>query len=94
MSISQRTTFAIINDKVDPHPYHQGPEIPNLYATALDCSWSNLFLVSLVIVQRTIMPTKVAAHVHADTIPEAINPGLTHRDALLNSSEFLGEKAV
>jgi hypothetical protein len=38
--------------------------------------------------------TSVAAHVQADTIPEAIRPGLTLRDALLNSSEFLGEYAV
>jgi hypothetical protein len=36
----------------------------------------------------------VAAHVHADTIPDAMRPGLTLRDALLNSSEFLGEYAV
>jgi hypothetical protein len=38
--------------------------------------------------------TSVAAHVQADTIPEAIRPGLTLRDALLNSSEFFGEYAV
>jgi hypothetical protein len=38
--------------------------------------------------------TSVAAHVQADTIPDAIRPGLTLRDALLNSSEFLGEYAV
>jgi len=38
--------------------------------------------------------TKVAAHVHAETIPEAISPGLTLREALVNSSEFFGEKAV
>lgn len=30
----------------------------------------------------------------ADTIPEAISPGFTLLDALLNSSEFFGEKAV
>lgn len=36
----------------------------------------------------------MAAHVQADTIPDAIRPGLTLRDALLNSSEFFGEKAV
>jgi hypothetical protein len=38
--------------------------------------------------------TSVAAHVQADTIPDAIRPGLTLRDALLNSSEFFGENAV
>ena len=38
--------------------------------------------------------TSVAAHVQADTIPDAMSPGLTLRDALLNSSVFLGEKAV
>lgn len=36
----------------------------------------------------------MAAHVQADTIPDAIRPGLTLRDALQNSSEFFGEKAV
>jgi hypothetical protein len=39
-------------------------------------------------------PTNVAAHVQADTIPEAIRPGLTLREAELNSSESLGEKPV
>lgn len=38
--------------------------------------------------------TSVAAHVHAETIPEAMRPGLTLLEALLNSSEFLGEKPV
>ena len=38
--------------------------------------------------------TSVAAQVHADTIPEAIRPGLILRDALVNSSELLGENAV
>ena len=38
--------------------------------------------------------TSVAAQVQADTIPDAIRPGLTLRDALLNSSEFFGEYAV
>ncbi len=38
--------------------------------------------------------TSVAAHVQADTIPDAIRPGLTLRDALLNSSVFFGEYAV
>lgn len=38
--------------------------------------------------------TRVAAHVHADTIPDAIRPGFTLLDALLNSSELLGENAV
>lgn len=36
----------------------------------------------------------MAAHVQADTIPDAIRPGLTLRDALQNSSEFFGEYAV
>ena len=36
-------------------------------------------------------PTSVAAHVQAETIPDAMSPGLTLRDALLNSSVFLGE---
>jgi hypothetical protein len=27
---------------VAPEPYHQGPEIPNLYATALDCSYEGI----------------------------------------------------
>lgn len=40
------------------------------------------------------MQTNVAAHVHAETIPEAISPGFTLRDALVNSSEFEGEKGV
>lgn len=30
----------------------------------------------------------------ADTIPDAISPGFTLLEALLNSSEFFGEKAV
>jgi len=38
--------------------------------------------------------TRVAAHVHAETIPDAMRPGFMLRDALLNSSEFLGEKPV
>jgi hypothetical protein len=38
--------------------------------------------------------TSVAAHVQADTIPDAMRPGLTLRDALLNSSVSLGEYAV
>ena len=38
--------------------------------------------------------TNVAAQVQAETMPEAISPGLTLRDALLNSSELLGEKPV
>lgn len=43
---------------------------------------------------RKNIHTSVAAHVHADTIPEAINPGLTLLEALENSSEDLGENAV
>ena len=38
--------------------------------------------------------TKVAAQVHAETIPAAMRPGLTLLDALLNSSALLGEKPV
>lgn len=38
--------------------------------------------------------TSVAAHVHADTIPDAIRPGFTLREALLNSSLFDGLKGV
>lgn len=38
--------------------------------------------------------TRVAAHVQAETIPAAIRPGLTLRDALENSSALLGEKPV
>jgi hypothetical protein len=38
--------------------------------------------------------TKVAAHVHADTMPDAIRPGFTLLDALVNSSELDGEKGV
>ena len=33
----------------------------------------------------------VADQVHDDTIPEAINPGLTERDAVLNSSALAVE---
>lgn len=38
--------------------------------------------------------TNVAAHVQAETMPDAISPGLTLRDALLNSSELFSEKPV
>ncbi len=38
--------------------------------------------------------TNVAAHVQADTMPEAISPGLTLLEALLNSSELFGENPV
>ena len=38
--------------------------------------------------------TRVAAQVHAETIPDAMRPGLTLREALLNSSEVFGEKPV
>ena len=44
--------------------------------------------------QRTGAFTNVAAHVQADTMPAAISPGLTLRDALLNSSELEGLNAV
>lgn len=38
--------------------------------------------------------SNVAAHVQADTIPDAIRPGLTERDAVLNSSDCFVEYAV
>lgn len=44
--------------------------------------------------QYSLTLTSVAAHVQAETMPEAISPGLTLRDALLNSSELLGENPV
>lgn len=79
-----------------PAPYHHGPEIPSLYATALDCNctprvsdWSTAYSQLAMEVL-----TSVAAQVHADTMPDAIRPGFTLLDALLNSSEFLGEKPV
>ena len=46
------------------------------------------------IIYLTPKRTRVAAHVQAETIPEAIRPGLTLRDALENSSALLGEKPV
>ena len=45
-------------------------------------------------IARIALRTNVAAHVQADTIPDAIRPGFTLREALLNSSELLGEKPV
>ena len=36
----------------------------------------------------------VAAQVHAETIPEAMRPGLTDLDAVLNSSDCFVEYAV
>ena len=36
----------------------------------------------------------MAAHVHAETMPAAMRPGLTLLDALLNSSELFGENEV
>ena len=76
-----------------PAPYHHGPEIPYLYATALD--WScRQSRTSVDVCVCEWGRTRVAAHVQAETIPEAIRPGLTLRDALLNSSEFFGENAV
>jgi hypothetical protein len=38
--------------------------------------------------------TSVAAHVQAETMPEAIRPGFTEREADENSSESLGETPV
>ena len=43
---------------------------------------------------NNVLLTNVAAHVQADTMPDAIRPGFTLREALLNSSELLGEKPV
>lgn len=43
---------------------------------------------------RPFKLTKVAAQVHADTMPDAIKPGFTDRLALLNSSELVGENPV
>jgi hypothetical protein len=69
--------------------------MPYLYATALDWSFgrcvTSIYLSKVMYVEKL---TSVAAHVQADTIPDAMRPGLTLRDALLNSSEFLGEYAV
>jgi len=50
--------------------------------------------VTTLVNRNELGPTSVAAQVHADTIPEAIRPGFILRDALVNSSEFLGENAV
>ena len=36
----------------------------------------------------------MAAQVQAETIPDAMRPGLTDREADVNSSEFLGENPV
>lgn len=38
--------------------------------------------------------TSVAAQVQAETIPDAMRPGLTEREAEVNSSEFRGETPV
>lgn len=38
--------------------------------------------------------TSVAAQVQAETIPDAMRPGLTEREAEENSSEFRGETPV
>jgi hypothetical protein len=66
--------------------------MPYLYATALDWSFKG-YGVSLIQKPHAGMEkhTSVAAQVQADTIPDAIRPGLMLRDALLNSSVFLGE---
>jgi len=37
--------------------------------------------------------SNVADHVQADTMPATMRPGLTFRDAVLNSSDCLVEKA-
>jgi hypothetical protein len=44
--------------------------------------------------ETNILLTSVAAQVHAETMPEAMRPGLTLREAVLNSSEFFGENGV
>ncbi len=61
--------------------------LQHYFATRISTVSPNLIWIKLEL-------TKVAAHVHADTIPEAISPGFTLREALENSSELLGEKAV
>jgi hypothetical protein len=38
--------------------------------------------------------TSVAAHVQAETMPDAISPGFTEREADENSSESFGETPV
>lgn len=38
--------------------------------------------------------TRVAAQVQAETIPDAIRPGFTLREAEVNSSESFGETPV
>lgn len=43
---------------------------------------------------KGILPTIVAAVVQAETIPAAMRPGLTLREAVLNSSALLGENEV
>src|SRR5712671_4278323 len=70
--------------------------MPYLYATALDWSCKRCMISTYSRRDRRELqkPTRVAAHVQADTIPDAMRPGLTLRGALLNSSVFLGEYAV
>lgn len=79
---------------VAPAPYHQGPLIPNLYATALLCNCAKPSSAPDDEKNEDLGRTSVAAHVQAETIPEAINPGLILLDAVLNSSESLGENGV
>jgi hypothetical protein len=44
---------------------------------------------------RTVLDcNRVAAHVHAETIPDAIRPGFTDLDAVLNSSDCFVEYVV
>jgi hypothetical protein len=68
--------------------------MPYLYATALDWSLRMKCQFTTEGVYGNGELTSVAAHVQADTIPDAMRPGLTLRDALQNSSEFFGEYAV
>ena len=41
-----------------------------------------------------LLVRRVADQVHEDTMPEAMRPGLTEREAVLNSSDVWVEKRV
>ena len=41
-----------------------------------------------------LLVRRVADQVHEETIPEAMRPGLTEREAVLNSSDVWVEKRV
>lgn len=75
--------------------------MPSLYATALDCSYTSesvkitpALALSGQDARSHALLTSVAAHVQAETMPDAMRPGFTLLDALLNSSEFFGENPV